>query len=127
MTIPSVHSVFLFVSDLERSTAFYQQVLGAAPAYRQGSVAAFDLGGVELMLHADGSARRVEQGSKRGEGFALHLRVEGVHALWDRLHEAGVQLDERPTERPYGVTEFAVHDPDGYEVEFVEPIATTGR
>ena len=127
MTVPSVHSVFFFVADLERSTAFYQQVLGTAPTYQQGSVVAFNLGGVELMLHADGSTPRVSQGSKRGEGFALHLQVEGIHALWERLHQAGVQLDEKPTEQPYGVTEFAVRDPDGYEVEFVEPIAAASR
>ena len=79
------------------------------------------------MLHADNATTKVPQGPKRGEGFALHLRVEGIHALWDRLHQAGVALDEEPTEQPYGVTEFAVHDPDGYEVEFVEPLPAASR
>ena len=122
MKFTGVHSVFFFVADLERSKAFYQQVLGLAPAYEASTIASFRLGNVELMLHADGSTPRVPAGSKRGAGFALHLQVEGIHAFWEHLQSSGIQLGEKPTQQPYGVTEFSLHDPDGYEVEFVEPV-----
>jgi catechol 2,3-dioxygenase-like lactoylglutathione lyase family enzyme len=121
MAAISIHSLFFFVSDLERSKAFYRNLLDIEPVQRSPNLASFDIAGVEFMLHADGDAPRVPPGSQRGGGVALHIQVQGIHELWERLHGLGIPLAERPTQQPYGFIEFAVHDPDGYEVEFVEP------
>ncbi len=121
MKVVSVQSVFFFVADLERSKAFYRDVLGAEPVEQGPSIASFNVGGVELMLHADGDTPRVPPGSARGAGVAVHFQVEGIHALWERLHGLGIQLSEQPTQQPWGFIEFGVRDPDGYEVEFLEP------
>ena len=123
MKTATVHSVFFFVTDLDRSKAFYHKLLDIEPVEQGPSMAAFDIGGVQLLIHRDGDTPRVPAGSERGAGVALHIQVEGIHALWDRLNSLGIPLEEEPTVQPYGVTEFAIKDPDGYEVEFVEPVS----
>jgi len=119
--IVSIQSVFFFVADLERSKVFYRGVLGAEPVEQGPNIASFNVGGVELMLHADGDTPRVTPGSARGAGVTVHFQVEDIHALWERLHGLGIHLTEQPTPKPWGFTEFGVRDPDGYEVEFLEP------
>ena len=120
MKVVGVHSVFFFVEDLERSMAFYREVLGIEPVQLAPAIASVDIGGVQLLLHADGDTPRVPPGSRRGAGVSIHIQVEGVHALWDRLRGLGISIPEKPTEQ-HGFTDFAIKDPDGYDVEFLEP------
>ena len=120
MGIIGVHSIFFFVADLERSKAFYRALFDIEPIENSPSIASFSLGGVELMLHVDGEISRIPPNGPRGTGMAVHVQVEGIDLLWQRLHAQGFQLLEPPTKQPWGFTEFGMLDPDGYHVEFVE-------
>lgn len=111
------------VSDLKRSSDFYDAVLGALGFQRvyTGATAAGwgdDAGNEKFAIK-----KRVDAVSVPSRGFhlAFHAKTkEAVHAF----HEAGLKLGGRdngaPGPRPeYGPRYYAAFliDPDGYEIE----------
>ena len=124
MEVLGISTVFMFVSDLPRSREYYASILGKDPAReREGMLASFDLGGISLLLHSDANATWLPAGAKKGVGVALHFRVQDINGHWARLHAAGIDLSEQPTLLHTGIVKFAMKDPDGYEIEFIEPPA----
>ena len=122
MEVEGVNTIFLFVSDLPRSQDFYRKLIGREPSRQiENMLTRFEMGGVNLLLHSDANATWLPAGAKRGVGMALHLRVKDIDAHWKRLNELGIPLSEEPTTLHTGIRKFAMKDPDGYEVEFVEP------
>jgi methylmalonyl-CoA/ethylmalonyl-CoA epimerase len=85
--IGKLHQVMLPVSDLERSVAFYRDVLGARliARFEPPGLAFFQLGGVRLLLeHASSEAR---------SGGCLYFDVPDIHSACAVLEERGVALD----------------------------------
>ena len=109
--------VLLRPQDLERSIAFYQDVLGLA-VYREfgeppwrGVV--FFLGGgfLEVSGHSDTPAC---------PNLQLWLQVRDVDATFERLREAGVTVLRPPATEPWGLREAWVADPDGVRIALIE-------
>ncbi|MCX6024561.1 MAG: VOC family protein [Chloroflexi bacterium] len=122
MEVEGISTIFMFVSDLPRSQDFYQKLIGKEPSrQRENLFASFQIGGVNLLLHSDANATWLPAGAKKGVGMALHLQVKEIDAHWKRLNELGIPLSEEPSTLHTGIRKFAMKDPDGYEVEFVEP------
>ena len=115
-----IHSLFLLVSNLANSSWFYQSVLGISPAHEDGNIAIFPIGNSEIMLHSDANGIKESIPGSRNSGFTFHLEVHGIQQFWNELKSRGIDLKEIPTRKPYGVIEFGVIDPDGYQIEFVE-------
>jgi uncharacterized glyoxalase superfamily protein PhnB len=46
--------------------------------------------------------------------------VRDVHAVGDELEEVGVDIVEPPTDKPWGLREMQVRDPDGLNIVIVE-------
>jgi catechol 2,3-dioxygenase-like lactoylglutathione lyase family enzyme len=117
----------LIVSDVERSIAFYRDVLGfgvtaTVPDAAPYVFAAVESGAVEIFLNAPEPAVAEYPAFKdRPLGGTLTLFIEIA-----RIREAYEVLKERvnvvmPLEHKwYGVTEFAFEDPDGYLITFAE-------
>ena len=115
-----IHSLFLLVSNLANSSQFYQTILGSSPAHEDDNVAIFSIGDSKIMLHS------VTHGIKDvllgvcKSWVTFHLEVNGIQQFWNELISRGIDVKEIPTRKPYGVIEFGVIDPDGYQIEFVE-------
>ena len=120
MNILGFESVFLWVSEVEASIGFYRTILGIEPKRLAPNLVSIDIQGTNLILHGDGEKPKFPIGKQRGLGMTLHIQVTGIFEIWDHLKEQGIALEERPILQPYGFTEFSVHDPAGYEIEFVE-------
>jgi catechol 2,3-dioxygenase-like lactoylglutathione lyase family enzyme len=104
-------------ADFEASFAFYAGTLELHP-YREwgsgpGRGAVFFLGGGYLEL--SGAA-----GEAPTDKLALWLQVRDVDAEHARLVEAGVRVDEPPVDKPWGLREARVRDPDGVLLVLVE-------
>jgi predicted enzyme related to lactoylglutathione lyase len=104
-------------TDFERSFRFYAERLGLH-LYREwdsGSTrgVVFFLGGGFLEL--SGSS-----GTGTSESVALWLQVRDVDAVGDELEEAGVDIIEPPTDKPWGLREMHIRDPDGLRIVIVE-------
>ncbi len=118
----SLNSVLICVTDLERSKDFYKKVLEIEPMEFTPKLAAFDVKGVLLQLNAEISSPVSLPKHGLGGGTGIHFLVDDIQAVWDRLHGLGISLPEEPTPRPWGLTTFVISDPDGYEVQFQQPL-----
>ena len=117
--------VILFVADLERSVAFYRDVIG-----------------VPFRLEGDGYVEFATQGARFGlydrdrlgeltghdperpgrPGGEVVFLVADVDAEAERLRAAGATVLRGPVDRPWGHRTLHVEDPDGFVVELAEEI-----
>jgi predicted enzyme related to lactoylglutathione lyase len=109
--------VLLHPTDFERSFRFYAESLGLH-LYREWSSGStrgvvFFLGGGFLEL--SGSSR-----TGTSESVALWLQVRDVDALRHELEEAGVDIIELPTDKPWGLREMQIRDPNGLSIMIVK-------
>src|SRR5580693_7293808 len=121
----------LVVADVARSIVFYRDVLGFAltrtvPDEGPFVFASLESGPVEIFLNAmDAAAAEYPAFKDRPIGGTLtqFITVTEIRQMHDAL--AGRVTTVMPLEKKwYGVTEFAISDPDGYVITFAE-IETT--
>lgn len=109
--------VLLRPADFERSLRFYAQTLGLHIYREWGSGPArgvvFFLGGGFLELSGSSDA----PGSEK---LSLWLQVRDVDAVWRGLKDAGVDIVEAPVDKPWGLREMRIQDPDGVGLVIVE-------
>jgi len=109
--------VLVHPTDFERSFRFYAESLGLHVYREWGSGSTrgvvFFLGGGFLEL--SGSSR-----TAASESAGLWLQVRDVDAAGRDLEEVGVDIIEVPTEKPWGLREMQVRDPDGLSIVIIE-------
>jgi predicted enzyme related to lactoylglutathione lyase len=109
--------VLVHPTDFEGSFRFYVESLGlhVYREWRSGSTrgVVFFLGGGFLEL--SGSSR-----TGASESIGLWLQVRDVDAIRHVLEEAGVDIIELPTDKPWGLHEVQIRDPDGLSIVIVE-------
>jgi lactoylglutathione lyase len=115
----------IYVSDLERSVAFYRDVIGLKVQSRteiedvHEAVLAADQGGGRIQL-----AERYVGGQPIDHGFALwkiYMNVDDCQAT----HDAAVAWGCESTMEPQRLDRWPVivgfvNDPDGYSIELIE-------
>ncbi len=117
----------LVVSSVERSLAFYCEVLGFTRAMTVPDVspyvfAAVQSGNVEIFLNAQGPAVAEYpgfQGKPIGGTLTLFIEVSDIEACYEALTPR-VSVVMPLEKKWYGVTEFAFEDPDGYVIPYAE-------
>jgi lactoylglutathione lyase len=111
----------LFVVDMETSIAFYRDVLGFEvmrrdPGYasiRSGRVI-LGLGPIAKLPEKDGYFTQERLAHDRGAGVEIVLEVDDVMAYRERVRAAGEDVHEDLQQRPWGLADFRITDPDGY-------------
>lgn len=117
--IESLSAVTLAVTDMARSTAFYER-LGFQRLYggETDAFTSFQAGpgflNLELVEGVD-----VSGGAKWGRAIFYVGDVDGMH---DRAIAAGLHPESEPTDAPWGERYFHLHDPDGHELSFARPL-----
>jgi catechol 2,3-dioxygenase-like lactoylglutathione lyase family enzyme len=102
--------VFLFVSDLDRSTAFYES-LGLGVSIDQGSCRIL---GVDDRLMVGLCGDR----TPAPDGVIFTLVTDRVEEVCAELASQGVVFEQAPQHSPqYHITHAFLRDPDGYLVE----------
>jgi uncharacterized glyoxalase superfamily protein PhnB len=117
----------LNVEDAARSTSFYCEKLGFEVRNRfedSGKLmwAHLSRGPIEMMINAscERMARRARTEAKTYDDVVLYFSVEDVHSLHGDLSAKG--CTPGPIEHQYyGLDEFTMRDPDGYELGFGGP------
>jgi lactoylglutathione lyase len=120
----------LFVEDLDTSIGFYA-ALGFAVERREHDYASLRWGdaviglGPIAKLPPDGPGPGFTQerlAGARGAGVEIVLEVDDLDAALAVVRAAGHRLAEPPQDRPWGLRDFRLADPDGYYLRI-----TTGR
>lgn len=110
----------LTVNDIQASIAWYRDVLGfivAEEYQREGKVmgARLKAGVVELLLAQDDFAKGRDR--QKGVGFRLYgMTAQDIDQLAAAIRERGGQLTQEPKDQPWGARDFAIVDPDGFNI-----------
>jgi lactoylglutathione lyase len=117
--------VILFVGDLERSVAFYRDVIGVPFRLEGDGYVEFATKGARFGLY---DRNRLEELTGQGTGAPdrpggeVVFLVEDVDAEAERLRAAGATILKGPVDRAWGHRTLHVEDPDGFVVELAEEI-----
>ena len=112
-------SVSLTVSDVQRSMAWYRDVLGFAvrKAFeRDGRMMAASMfaGEVRILLTQDDGAHGTDR--EKGAGFSIMITTaQSIDALATQIQSHGVTLDTEPMDMR-GERFFRLRDPDGFKL-----------
>lgn len=112
----------LFVEDMEASIAFYIQVLafevtrnepGDYASLRWGN-AILGIGPVAKLPEEGGYFGRDISSLRRGLGVEIVLEVDDIEEWVARVEGSGHPILEPLQDRPWGLRDFRMADPDGY-------------
>jgi catechol 2,3-dioxygenase-like lactoylglutathione lyase family enzyme len=113
-------TVNLLVRDVEACVPFHTEVLGATAEYVCVDFAAFAFGPATWMLHADHTYDRhplhrvLAAGLDRGIGSELRLHGRDPDAACEAADRLGCRILERAADKPHGMREAFILDPEGY-------------
>jgi lactoylglutathione lyase len=117
--------VIVFVGDLERSLAFYRDVIGLPFRLRGDGYVEFATEGSRFGLYdrnrLDELTGQDSTAPARPGGEVVFL-VGDVDAEAGRLRAAGATILAGPVDRAWGHRTLHVEDPDGFVVELAEEI-----
>lgn len=109
----------LYVTDLDATVHFYENVLGFACVNRIESWAALALDDVQLMVSLPNEHLPFEKPSLTG---TLYFNTSDVDGWWKKLKDKCEVL--YPMEDfEYGMREFAIRDNNGYILQFGQEIS----
>ena len=97
----------LAVRDVRAAIEFYTAKLGFWCAFDEGEFAGVNFGEVQLFLQA---------GAAGGDG--VYFVVSGADALYEFHRANGVEIAVEIGDRPYGLRDYTVRDPDGHALTF---------
>jgi lactoylglutathione lyase len=111
----------LFVREMGVAVGFYTGVMGfellrEEPGYsslRRGEVI-LGLGSISKLPAEGGYFTRDIAEHRRGLGVEIVLEVDDLDAYHARVLASGYPISEPLQERPWGLRDFRVVDPDGY-------------
>jgi uncharacterized glyoxalase superfamily protein PhnB len=113
-------SVSLTVKDLQKSFAWYHDVVGFTVdrrIEREGKLRGVVLkaGDVQLSINQDDGAKGWDR--IKGEGFSLRITTtQSVDGIAKRIRECGGTPDSEPADMPWGARIFRLRDPDGFKL-----------
>ncbi|MBT8198073.1 MAG: VOC family protein [Acidimicrobiia bacterium] len=104
---------FIRIADLDRSSAFYGDVLGLEMVRDQGPCRIYRVSG-EAFVGVCLATEPFEPDDR----VIITLVADDIEGWARRLTEAGVTIEKPPTEYPeFQITHLFTRDPDGYLVE----------
>lgn len=108
----------IFVADVDRTVAFYQRMgfeltgrTDGPPRYAAFRLGAARVGAAESDA-VDPALRAVPTGTE------IVIDVEDVRDVRNRIVRSGLDLDADLRQRPWGLEDFRLSDPDGYSYRF---------
>ena len=114
----------LAVSDVERSSRWYQETLGFADVFTMhGGDGASLLAHLRWCTFADVllTPSRAPIDGPRGLGVALNFATVSADDVATRARAAGATIADGPIDRPWNVRDVTILDPDGYRLVFTAP------
>jgi uncharacterized glyoxalase superfamily protein PhnB len=111
----------LFVADVERAAAFYANVLGFVRETESLDYVAMRLGAARISIGPMAALPashplRARADERAGLGVEIVIEVDDINAAFAAVTEASWPVAVPPGDRPWGLRDFRLLDPDGYYV-----------
>lgn len=124
--------VVLVVDDVDRSLAFYVDILGLKLGHRSGPFAQLDTGRTRIALYqrtamGETLGRVLRAPDEDSPGFELGFKVDDCDAAFGELVSRGATPAVEPKDRAWGQRTAYLKDPDGYLVELAQDLYVVGR
>ncbi len=103
----------LHVADVQATATFYRDILGFTWDYGDDDY---------CVVWRDNSAIHFVKGDTQPAGVHLFQWVKNADAMHDEVKEAGGAIAVEIGDRPYGIRDFSVRDPNGVDVVFGQDI-----
>lgn len=119
-------AVSLTVKDLQKSVAWYQNVVGFGIERTHEfdgklAIVAVKAGDVKINLNLDDGAKGWDR--IKGLGFSISVwTTEDIDAIANRIKASGGTLDSEPVDAPWGARFFRLTDPDGYKLAVLKSL-----
>lgn len=110
----------VIVRDVTKAVAFYETVLAATIVYADPDFAVVRIGAIEWMVHADHAyASHPLHGALSDDlprGLGVEIRLHGVdpNGCERRASQGGYTVLAPAADKPHGLRECFILDPDGY-------------
>jgi catechol 2,3-dioxygenase-like lactoylglutathione lyase family enzyme len=129
-SLKNLGAITLFVEDLQRSKAFYQEVFGLEVVYEDESSAALNFGNTIINLLAVAAARDLIEPATvasptGGSRVQLTIWVDDADTVCEAIELHGVALLNGPIDRDWGKRTASFLDPDGNIWEIAQDLPTT--
>lgn len=106
--------IIVYVSDMQRSTAFYRDVLGLPLKFTSPGWTEFHTGATTVALHTTGDQKVAPHQGRPLAGQAhIGFVVDDIQAVYEDLKAQDVQFSLAPQAQTSGVTLAVLQDPDG--------------
>ena len=121
----------LVVRDVAASMEFYCRVLGfqrgqTVPEQAPYVFGIVTHGAVEMFFNDQKTvaADHPTLGTRpAGGALTLYIEVQGIEELFQKMEQHGVKITMPMKEQFYGMKEFGIEDPEGWEITFAERMA----
>jgi methylmalonyl-CoA/ethylmalonyl-CoA epimerase len=118
LNLSHIGQIALPVSDVDRSEAFYEKVLGLRKLYRYGNLSFFDCAGVRLLID------KVEGGGSVKPQGCIYFRCADIALAVKELEKRGLSF----TSKPHLIAKMDDHDlfmaffndPDGHTLALMQ-------
>lgn len=120
-----IGAITLFVTDLDRTKQFYQEVFGLPVVFEDDDSAVFKFPNTLINLLRSTAAHELiapaaVAGPETGSRLQLTIEVADVDAMCAELTARGVTLLNGPMDRPWGIRTAAFADPAGHVWEIAQ-------
>ena len=118
----------LTVNDIEKSLAWYRDVLGFTVDQRwegDGKLMGAEMkaGNVVLMIGQDDWKKGRDR--VKGAGVRIYCDTDqDIDRLAARIKANGGTLAQEPKDQPWGMRDLAIDDPDGYKITIARDLKT---
>jgi catechol 2,3-dioxygenase-like lactoylglutathione lyase family enzyme len=103
----------LHVPDVVAAAKYYKNVLGFISDFGNQDYA---------IVWRDNSAIHFDKSNGSPSGVHLFQWVRDVDACYREVRERGAEITAEPGDRPYGVRDFSIRDPNGISIIFGQDI-----
>lgn len=103
----------LHVPDVQGTAGYYRDILGFTSDFGDDAYA---------VVWRDNSAIHFVKSDSSARGVHLFQWIRDVDAYYEEVSARGAEITVMPADRPYGVREFSVRDPNGVDIVFGQDI-----
>jgi lactoylglutathione lyase len=109
--------IIIYVSEMQRSVAFYRDILGLSLKFTTPGWSEFATGTTTIALHTSmGNPASGQPGRPTAGSGQLGFSVDDIQAAYEALRAQDVPFSLTPQKQTSGVTLAVLHDPDGFGI-----------